>query len=340
MKPSKLAAAVTAGALMAAGITGIGSSPAVGAAEAAATAGVDYNGDGYMDLAVAAPVENIELGGAVAANSGQVTMLYGGPNGLEGLRPYVVQAGDTLGAIASALDSDVATIEALNGLAPGATIAVGQRIVGPGQSFHQETPGVPDIAENDDRWGQIMASGDINGDGYDDLVVSSFNESIGFADKVGAITIMYGGPTGITTNGATQLHQGVDGVPGLNEVGDQWGQALLIADLDGDPYHDIVVGAQAEDIGALQNSGAVTILPGSPNGPDFTRAQLLFQGFNGTPGALEAGDGFGLYLTSTDINGDTFGDLIIGAPFEDIGCLLYTSPSPRDKRQSRMPSSA
>ena len=26
------------------------------------------------------------------------------------------------------------------------------------------------------------------------------------------------------------------------------------------------------------------------------------------------------------------------APFE--GCLLYTSPSPRDKRQSRMPSSA
>ena len=31
-------------------------------------------------------------------------------------------------------------------------------------------------------------------------------------------------------------------------------------------------------------------------------------------------------------------------PFENLyvfpGCLLYTSPSPRDKRQSRMPSSA
>ena len=27
-------------------------------------------------------------------------------------------------------------------------------------------------------------------------------------------------------------------------------------------------------------------------------------------------------------------------PPEDNGCLLYTSPSPRDKRQSRMPSSA
>ena len=29
-----------------------------------------------------------------------------------------------------------------------------------------------------------------------------------------------------------------------------------------------------------------------------------------------------------------------GCTDEDISCLLYTSPSPRDKRQSRMPSSA
>ena len=64
-----------------------------------------------------------------------------------------------------------------------------------------------------------------------------------------------------------------------------------------------------------------------------------------------------------DVNGDGFADLIVGAPFDDNngytsgsarvfsgvdgsvlytfnGCLLYTSPSPRDKRQSRMPSSA
>ena len=30
----------------------------------------------------------------------------------------------------------------------------------------------------------------------------------------------------------------------------------------------------------------------------------------------------------------------IGGLATSIGCLLYTSPSPRDKRQSRMPSSA
>ena len=33
-------------------------------------------------------------------------------------------------------------------------------------------------------------------------------------------------------------------------------------------------------------------------------------------------------------------DFVKEVPIRDYDCLLYTSPSPRDKRQSRMPSSA
>ena len=33
-------------------------------------------------------------------------------------------------------------------------------------------------------------------------------------------------------------------------------------------------------------------------------------------------------------------EAIVEAPDEDIACLLYTSPSPRDLSTSRMPSSA
>ena len=40
------------------------------------------------------------------------------------------------------------------------------------------------------------------------------------------------------------------------------------------------------------------------------------------------------------IGGADFGIILYGAGPEDVNCLLYTSPSPRDKRQSRMPSSA
>ena len=32
--------------------------------------------------------------------------------------------------------------------------------------------------------------------------------------------------------------------------------------------------------------------------------------------------------------------VVVDLELSDEGCLLYTSPSPRDKRQSRMPSSA
>ena len=33
-------------------------------------------------------------------------------------------------------------------------------------------------------------------------------------------------------------------------------------------------------------------------------------------------------------------DMSLGEIAEELGCLLYTSPSPRDMRRSRMPSSA
>ena len=44
-------------------------------------------------------------------------------------------------------------------------------------------------------------------------------------------------------------------------------------------------------------------------------------------------------LSKKGINDLTMNDVSQGAGLSQ-GCLLYTSPSPRDKRQSRMPSSA
>ena len=56
-----------------------------------------------------------------------------------------------------------------------------------------------------------------------------------------------------------------------------------------------------------------------------------------SPGIREQGDCFPMIANSDGkmVVGQ-FGSFIV--PFLD--CLLYTSPSPRDKRQSRMPSSA
>lgn len=320
MKAKRLAAAATAGALMMAGMSTI-SNPAQ-AAVAAADNSVDFNGDGYDDLAVAAPVENIEANGGVAANAGAISILYGGPNGLEGALPYYVAAGDTLSGIAVLLGTDVATLESLNNLGANATLTVGQRLIAPGQTFDEEMAGVGDISESDDRWGSALAPGDVNGDGYDDIVVGAMNEAVSGQAKTGAITVLFGSAAGITTEGSMWIHQNTPGIPGIGEAGDFWGRSIIVADLNGDAYGDIVVGADGEDIGTqFVNAGAITVIYGSASGPDTGNTKLFFQGFNGTPGALEAQDGFGLYLSATDINGDTYDDIVVGAPFEDIGNL-------------------
>ena len=58
-------------------------------------------------------------------------------------------------------------------------------------------------------------------------------------------------------------------------------------------------------------------------------------GANGLDDDVSAGGGGGLNTTQDTIDKLLF---IHHGGFTD--CLLYTSPSPRDKRQSRMPSSA
>ena len=51
-----------------------------------------------------------------------------------------------------------------------------------------------------------------------------------------------------------------------------------------------------------------------------------------------AQDGSDFEVLRVDLSGDT--GLVAFRPQQDVDCLLYTSPSPRDQRGSRMPSSA
>ena len=73
---------------------------------------------------------------------------------------------------------------------------------------------------------------------------------------------------------------------------------------------------------------ALNILP--PDFPHSTINQITI----GTSSAIEK-----LKVDFEDILGDKL-DTSVGSGCLPMTCLLYTSPSPRDKRQSRMPSSA
>ncbi|WP_432020659.1 FG-GAP-like repeat-containing protein [Streptomyces sp. 1222.5] len=161
-------------------------------------------------------------------------------------------------------------------------------------------------------WSRAVAAGDINDDGYDDLVTG--NENLG---KGGSFTVRYGRAAGLPATGRTYT-QASPGVPGTDESGDDFGAAVAVGDATGDGYADVAVGASYEDVDGHRNVGDVVLLKGGSAGLTTSGAQSFHQATPGVPGAAEAGDHFGSSLRLRDINGNGRADLAVGAFGEDV----------------------
>lgn len=107
---------------------------------------------------------------------------------------------------------------------------------------------------------------DFNGDGYTDLAVAAPAATVGGKAKAGYVAVLYGSRNGLTTTGRKVFTQNSAGIPGSVEAGDGFGSALTTADLDGDGYADLVVGAGGEDTGAGTDAGLVEVVWGGAQG--------------------------------------------------------------------------
>ncbi|MBQ0983057.1 FG-GAP repeat protein [Streptomyces sp. F63] len=71
--------------------------------------------------------------------------------------------------------------------------------------LHQDSAGVPGGAEPGDAFGQALATGDLDGDGYDDAVVGIPHEAIGTTAEAGGAVVLWGSPQGLTGSGSLWL---------------------------------------------------------------------------------------------------------------------------------------
>jgi hypothetical protein len=320
-----------------------GHAPAAAAAAAAVSVEADFDNDGFADLAVGVPREGVgsaDLAGAVNVLAGSATGLSGaggqqlvqGSGGVPDTAEPFDFFGDALAAGNFNNDDFVDLAVGVPGEDVGAITDAGAVTVlygsatglsgTGGQFFSQDTGGVLGAAETEDGFGSALGVGDFDNDGFADLAVGVPSEGFGAVSQAGAVNVLYGSAGGLTASGNQQFLQGVGGVLGTAEIGDELGFALTGGDFNNDGADDLAIGAPFEDVGSVFDAGAINVLYGSAADLSVTGDQVFFQGGGGIAGVAEPSDFFGAALAGGDFNNDGADDLAIGAPFEDVGSVL------------------
>lgn len=257
-----------------------------------ALAAGDFNNDGFSDLAIGVPGEDLEG----FSNLGAVNIIYGSAQGL------VAQSEE---AVLPAQFLSLIEFEEMMSTENG------------------------EWAGENANTGSSLAVADFDGDGYDDLAVGIPNLKFQFREgwgydyilNAGAVLVLYGSAAGLTGDRRQSWHQGP--LRGGREEGDHFGAALAAGDFNGDGFGDLAVGVPEEDIGDFQDAGAVNVIYGSASGLTSAGNQIWHKDSPGIIDRISSHEHFGQVLTAGDFNGDGRSDLAVGVPLTDSGPAIW-----------------
>ena len=258
-------------------VTGVTANDLLGKAVSGAG---DVNDDGYGDFLVAAPTADPN-----GTDSGAVAVVFGAATSASSIT-------------ASSLDGTNGFV--INGVAAG------------------------------DRLGTSVAdAGDINGDGFADIIVGAHLSDTNGTDA-GAAYIVFGKASGFSAILDLSTLDGANGLT-INGIaaGDYAGRAVAGAgDVNGDGFDDVLIGAPKASPNGT-DSGEVYIIFGAASGLGSVFELSNLDGINGlTLAGIAADDFTGVSVEGAgDVNGDGFDDMIIGAYRADVGGITQAGVS-------------
>jgi hypothetical protein len=258
---------------------------------------VDVNGDGLGDIAVGAPNATVKS----VTGVGRIYVFHSNATGFD-TTPALLDGG---GGMTSQFATLVFSAGDVNGDGYGdlaATNAAGDAFI-----FHGGANGIPNGAMPNTVIpaavpnASIAAAGDVNGDGYADLVLGAPQNGM-----PGQSYLLFGGPAGIVKVPASTV-DGSEAMMGATSA--QFGASVGGAgDVNGDGYDDVVIGASDQGTGkAYVYLGGATKLSPFPQ-PPLADASL---------------SGFGKIVKgANDLDGDGYADVVIGNGGQTVAVLL------------------
>jgi hypothetical protein len=269
----------------------------------------DVNGDSFADVIAG---EHYYTNGQV--HEGRAHVFFGSPSGVITSTAWTYESDQSesrLGAAVAAA-GDI-NHDGLDDIIIGApSFNNDQSLEGRAFVFYSRTTGfgqAPDwFAEGNatEAWfgWSVGTAGDVNGDGYADVLIGAPNLLNSLAGN-GAVFAYHGSSQGL---GASP-----DWTGEVNQDNSFYGcQVGPAGDINQDGYDDILIGAFKYEAGSQQDEGGAFIHYGGLNGLSSLRSWWA------TGGKADAWFGYSASIAG-DINGDSYLDVIVGAPTYKLG---------------------